>query len=70
MRQIAPDEACLFLEEHRQAGNKVDEKLMEEVGREGQLYLLRLEDEDSFLSLVWYQGPGVRLLVSRDKEQG
>jgi hypothetical protein len=65
MRRIAPDEARLFLEQHRQAGNKVDEKLMEEVGRQGQLYLLRLEDEGSFLSLVWYQGPRVRLLAPR-----
>ena len=63
MRRIAPDEAPLLLEQHRQAGNKVDRKLLEEVGREGELYLFRPEDEDSFLSLIWYQGPGVRLLA-------
>jgi hypothetical protein len=63
MRRISPDEARLFLEQHALAGNKVDRKLMEEVGRPGELYLLRLEDEASFLSLIWYQAPAVRLLA-------
>jgi hypothetical protein len=63
MRRIDPDEVRLFLEQHALADNKVDRKLMEGVGRQGELYLFQLEDEDSFLSLIWYQGAGVRLLA-------
>jgi hypothetical protein len=64
MRRIDPDDARLFLENHKRAGNKVDPKLMGEIGREGKkLYLLRLEDKDSFLSLIWYQADAVRLLA-------
>jgi hypothetical protein len=38
MRRISPGEARLSLDQLAQAGNKVDPKLMEEVGRERQLY--------------------------------
>jgi hypothetical protein len=64
MRRITPSEAHLFLDTHKQAKNHVDEALLNAIGRaEGELYRFRLEDEDSFLSLVWYQGAGVRLLA-------
>jgi hypothetical protein len=63
MRRIDSEQARRFLEEHRLADNKVDPTLIEAIAHGRELYLLRLEDQVSFLSLVWYQAPAVRLLV-------
>jgi len=43
-------------------GHHVDERLLKEI-EHGQLFLFRIEDEDTFLSLIWQESDPARLLT-------
>jgi hypothetical protein len=52
------------LAERQKAGYHVDNRLLTEVERsDGEQFLIRLEDEDSFLSLIWQESDPARLLT-------
>jgi len=63
MRRIEPEEAKRVLLSWREAGFHVDSRLMQEIGKQGQLYVLRLEDQESYLSLIWQESDPARLLT-------
>jgi hypothetical protein len=63
MRPLDPNDAHRFLDAHMKAGNKVDDPLMEAIRSPCKLFLLRLEDAETVLSLIWYQALAVRVLA-------
>jgi len=63
MRQIDQAEARRVLGDHQQGGHHVDSRLLKEIQRPGQLYLFRLEDEATFLALIWQESDPARLLT-------
>ncbi len=63
MRRISKDVALETLKRRQAAGNHVDQRLLEEVNRTESLYLLLLEDEYSYLSLIWQECDPARLLT-------
>jgi hypothetical protein len=63
MQRIDRDTARHRLELWRQAGHHVDSRLLREIDREGELFLLRLEDDACFLSLIWQESDPARLLT-------
>lgn len=63
MKRISREEVMSRLAQHQAAGHNVDPRLPMEVQRPtGSLYLLRIEDEDAFLSLIWLDINEVALL--------
>jgi hypothetical protein len=63
VRVITSVEAEAVLKQRRDAGLNVDQRLMTEVSKAGQLYRFRFEDQDSFLSLIWTERDDSRLLT-------
>ncbi|MBA2227508.1 hypothetical protein [Thermogemmata fonticola] len=64
MRRIDASVVRDVLAERQHAGYRVNERLLTEVNRpEGELFLIQLEDEDSFLSLIWQESDPTRLLT-------
>jgi len=63
MRQIDQGEARQVLGNHQRAGHQVDSRLLKEIEREGQLYVFRVEDEATFLSLIWQESDPARMLT-------
>lgn len=57
MRQVCQAEA------RRVLGDHVDSRLLKELTSEGQLYLFRIDDEGTFLSLIWQESHPSRLLT-------
>ncbi len=53
------------LEAWRDGGNHVDPRLLAELSRPGDLFLITLDDVDSFLSLIWQESDPARLLTPR-----
>jgi hypothetical protein len=65
MRRIDAAEAHEVLTAQQRAGFHVDSRLLGEVNKNGQLYVFNLEDEESFLSLIWQESDPARLLTPR-----
>src|SRR5438552_17154191 len=63
MRQVSKTEVLHVLEERQRIGIHIDGRVFTAVDASAALFLLTLADEDSFLSLVWQQRGGVRLLA-------
>lgn len=63
MRQVSVMEVQNELATRQTAGHHVDQRLLTETSKPGDLYLLRLEDQDSFLSLIWQESDPARLLT-------
>lgn len=63
MRRVDRAEAREVLHARQEEGHNVNPSLLREVDREGEMFLLRLEDEAAFLSLIWLQSSPVRLLA-------
>lgn len=59
MRQVDQAEARHVLGDR----HHFDSRLLRELEREGQLYLFRIEDEATFLSLIWQESDPARLLT-------
>ena len=69
MRQINQAEARRVLGDRQQRGLHVDSRLLKEIERPGQLYLVRLEDEATFFSLIWQESDPARLLTPNDQSR-
>jgi len=65
MRRIGNQEVLNVFDARQREGHHVDSRLLAEVNNPGEMYLLRLEDEDSFLSLIWQEADPARLLTPR-----
>jgi hypothetical protein len=63
MKYISQAEALQVLGKRQRDGQHVDSRLLGEVKREGRLFLVRLEDEEAFLSLIWQESDPARLLT-------
>src|SRR2546425_12881700 len=63
MRRMSKTEVLHVLEERQRIGIHIDRRVFTAVDASAALFLLTLADEDSFLSLVWQQRDGVRLLA-------
>lgn len=63
MRRVDREIAHKILTRRQSAGNHIDSRLLREIDNQGDLYLLQLEDEDSFLSLIWQESDHMRLLT-------
>jgi hypothetical protein len=63
MRQVSGTEVLKRLSAREALGHHVDPRLIQEVNAPGSLFLLTLEDERSFLSLIWQEGDYTRLLT-------
>ena len=48
-------------------GLHVDRRLLAELKKEGEYFMIDLEDEDSFYSLIWQQSDQARLLTPSDQ---
>lgn len=62
MKKITHEEAKRVLLQREKNGLKVDKRVLEEIDK-GDLYLISLEDEHSFLSLVWHARDDSRILT-------
>jgi hypothetical protein len=69
MRQISTTEVLHVLDERKRSGHHIDQRVYTAVAASAGLFLLTLADEASFLSLVWQQSDGVRLLVPRGRSR-
>jgi (2Fe-2S) ferredoxin len=65
MRCINSEEVRRIVREHVQRGHHVDTRLQDTIGKPGNQFLLRLEDEESFLSLIWHEIDSARLLTPK-----
>ena len=63
MRQVSRTEVLHVLEERHRTGIHIDRRVFTAVDASTALFLVTLANEDSFLSLVWQQSDGVRLLA-------
>lgn len=63
MRRIERAEVEAALAAREQCGHHVDPRLIDEIRRDGDMFMLRLEDEASFLSLIWQESNPARLLT-------
>lgn len=61
MRQVNPLDILARLRDREARGYRVDERLIREVKAEGDLFLFTLDDEESFLSLIWQEIGATRL---------
>jgi len=55
------------LEKNKKAGYNVDERLISEVEKPGSLYLLNIEDKDTFYSLIWHEIDATRILTPANR---
>src|SRR2546422_11510954 len=69
MRRISKTEVRHSLEERQRLGIRIDRRVFAAVDASAALFLLTLADEDSFLSLVWQQSDGVRLLAPHGRSR-
>ena len=68
MKQISREKLLQDIENMRRAGNSVDKRLLDRVSAsESNFYSLVLEDEESFLSMIWHELDATRLLTPCDK---
>ncbi len=63
MRRIDATQVHQVLAAQQGAGFHVDSRLLDEIYNDGQLYVFTLEDEESFLSLIWQESDPARLLT-------
>src|SRR5688572_2944354 len=63
MQTIERETVIATLTERQSSGFHVDSRLLEQVKNDGSIYLLRLADERSFLSLIWQEINATRLLT-------
>ena len=63
MRQVNNSEVLRLLEDRAALGHHVDDRLLQAVKGPGALFLFTIEDEQSFLSLVWQEIDPTRLLT-------
>jgi hypothetical protein len=63
MRRLSSEEAQAQFDLWRAQELHVDRRLIREIGEPGCLFLMRLEDEESFLSLIWQEADPARLLT-------
>lgn len=63
MKQMSKDWTLQKIRERQKAGNHVDDRLVKAVKESEALFLLTLEDENSFLSLIWQEIDDTRLLT-------
>jgi hypothetical protein len=65
MRQVNSSEVLERLSAREALGHHVDPRLIQAVKAPGDLFLFTLEDEQSFLSLIWQEIDPTRLLTPR-----
>jgi hypothetical protein len=65
MRQVNTSEVLMRLGTRGALGHHVDDRLIHAVKGPGTLFLFTLEDEQSFLSLIWQEIDPTRLLTPR-----
>ena len=63
MNRIGKDVVLETLERRQAAGYHVDQRLLRGVNRTRSLFLLSMEDENSYLSLIWQESDPARLLT-------
>ncbi len=63
MRQVGCSEVLERLSAREALGHHVDSRLIKAVTAPGNLFLFTLEDEESFLSLIWQESDFTRLLT-------
>ena len=63
MRSITRADAEAELTRRQDEGHHVDSRLMHKIQNPGQLFLLSLEDQESFMSLIWTDRLDSRLLT-------
>ena len=63
MKQTTADEMLKRLDERKKRGHHIDERLIQAVQAPGNLFMISLEDEASFLSLIWQESDPARLLT-------
>jgi hypothetical protein len=67
MREVSKDEILREIREKEKSGDSVDTRLREAVSKSRALYRFNLDDRTSFLSLIWQESDGVRLLTPSGK---
>jgi len=67
MRHVGSMEVLKRLRERQSGGYHVDPRLLQEVQAPGDLFLFTLQDEDSFLSLIWQAINPTRLLTPSEQ---
>jgi len=65
MNPVSGPEVLARLSAREAIGHHVDDRLIREVNAPGKLCLFTLEDEKSFLSLIWQESDYTRLLTPR-----
>jgi len=65
MKQVSVPEVLARLGDRAALGHHVDVRLIQAVKAPGDLFLFTLEDEQSFLSLIWQEIDPTRLLTPR-----
>lgn len=68
MKKITQEEARKVLLQREEDGLKVDKRLLDEI-KKGDLYLISLEDEHSFLSLIWHAIDDSRILTPQGQSR-
>lgn len=64
MKPISKEEVAGMIEAHETAGHHIDSRLKRVVyGRQTNLFLLTIDDRGEFLSLIWQEIDGLRLLA-------
>lgn len=69
MRNVSQEDMLNQLKGLERKGFHIDSRLMKEVNNEGSFYIIDLEDEESFYSLIWQESDPARLLTPAGKSR-
>ena len=69
MKTISKDEVNKYLNCRKNRGLHIDSRLMDAIKKDKCFYLIELNDEESFLSLIWHEIDASRLLTPKGESR-